>query len=332
MIAFLSRSDVITAHEQFQTLAKSISRIRQTLSLDEIFQVTATEVRALLNADRVAVFRFEPGKDWEGEFVSEDVVDGWISVLTERVHDHCFGDQFAAQYTQGRVQAVADISAAGLSSCHVDILSHFQVRANLVLPVLQGDALWGLLCIHQCSAPREWQTDEIEFVQQIADHFGVAVRQSQHAQKSEQQALEFSRTVERERSLAQTISKVRQSLELSELFQSVASEVRNLLQADRVAVFQFYPEKDWEGEFVSEDVSAEWSSVLAERVYDHCFGEKFAAQYQQGRAQAVTDIHDAGLSDCHVEILGRFQVRANLVVPVLNGEQLWGLLCIHQCA
>jgi light-regulated signal transduction histidine kinase (bacteriophytochrome) len=44
---------------------------------------------------------------------------------------------------------------------------------------LQGQKLWGLLCIHQCAAPRQWQPIEIEFVSQIANHLGVAL---QHAE------------------------------------------------------------------------------------------------------------------------------------------------------
>ncbi len=314
-----------------KTLAESISRIRQPLALDEIFQTTATEVRRYLNADRVAVFRLYPERNWEGEFVSEDVTEGWKSVLAERVYDDCFGERFAPQYEQGKFQAVTDIHDAGLSTCHIEILGRFEVRANLVVPVLKNKSLWGLLCIHQCDRPREWRSAEIEFIQHIAEHFGVAVQQSEYILKAQAQAVELAQKIEKEQALAQTISKVRQSLELEDLFQSVATEVRQLLKADRVAVFKFYPERDWEGEFISEDVVDDWPSALKQKVYDHCFGEQFSQQYLKGRVQAVANIHSAGLSDCHVDILGRFQVQANLVVPVLQADQLWGLLCVHQC-
>lgn len=314
-----------------KTLSDSISRIRQPLALEDIFKTTATEVRQYLDADRVAVFRFYPEQNWEGEFVSEDVTASWLSVLSERVYDHCFGEQFAPQYSRGRVQAIADIYAAGLSDCHVEILGRFQVRANLVVPVLKNQSLWGLLCIHQCGEPRHWQIDEIEFIQHIAEHFGVAIQQSEYILKARSQAVELSHKVEQQHALAQTISKVRQCLDIDELFQSVATEIRQLLNADRVAVFKFYPEQDWEGEFISEDVGDSWPSALEKRVYDHCFGEQFSQQYLEGRVQAVADIHAANLSDCHVDILGQFQVRANLVVPVLKASRLWGLLCVHQC-
>lgn len=166
--------------ERQTTLFHVITRLREPIDLDTIFQATAMEVRQLLGADRVGMFRFYPNSGWDdGEFVSEDVDPMFSSAIAHKVHDHCFGDQFAVHYHRGRVQAVADIYSAGLSDCHISILSQFQVKANLVVPLLQGHNLWGLLCIHQCRSARQWQTAEIEFVQQIASHLGVAL---QHAE------------------------------------------------------------------------------------------------------------------------------------------------------
>jgi light-regulated signal transduction histidine kinase (bacteriophytochrome) len=166
--------------EQQKTLFRVITRLREPLDLERIFKATATEVRQLLHADRVGMFRFYPdsGAD-DGEFVSEDVDPAFKAAMAQKVHDHCFGDQFAIHYQQGRVQAVADIYNYGLSDCHIQVLSQFQVRANLVVPLLQGQKLWGLLCIHQCSAPRQWQAIEIEFVKQIANHLGVALEHAE---------------------------------------------------------------------------------------------------------------------------------------------------------
>jgi light-regulated signal transduction histidine kinase (bacteriophytochrome) len=166
--------------EQQKALMRVVTRLREPSDLDTIFHDTAVEVRQLLAADRVGMFRFYADSGWnDGEFVSEDVDPAFDSAMIQKVHDHCFGDQFAVHYQQGRVQAVADIYAAGLSQCHIDVLSRFQVRANLIVPLLQGQKLWGLLCIHQCAAPRQWQPIEIEFVTHIANHLGVAL---QHAE------------------------------------------------------------------------------------------------------------------------------------------------------
>jgi len=179
--------------EQQNALAEVIRKIRSSLDIETIFQLAATEVRQLLNADRVGVFCFYPNTGYDdGEFVSESVVAPYDSALKIRVHDHCFGDRFAAHYYEGKIQAVADIHNAGLSQCHIDVLSRFQIRANLIVPILKGESLWGLLCIHQCVAPREWQGTEIEFVSQIATQLGVALQQADLLERSRQQALELA--------------------------------------------------------------------------------------------------------------------------------------------
>ena len=85
--------------DQQQALFRVISRIRESLDLETVFQTTAIEVRQLLAADRVGMFRFYPDADWnDGEFVSEDVDPEFDSAIATKIHDHCFGDQFALHY------------------------------------------------------------------------------------------------------------------------------------------------------------------------------------------------------------------------------------------
>ena len=310
--------------EQQRALTRVISRIRESLDLNVIFETTATEVRELLDADRVAVFQFDPSRNWEGEFISESVKPEFRSALAAKVYDHCFGPNYAAFYEAGRMQVVDDILNANLSPCHVDILGQFQVRSNLVVPLLRVGKLWGLLCVHQCDRPRSWTESEIEFVRQVSEHLGVALQHNQLLEDARYQT-------EQQKALTSVINRIRESLDLETIFNTTAIELRQLLKADRVGLFRFIPDRNWEGEFIAEDVAPNWKSALNAKVYDHCFGENFAGNYLEGQVQAIADIQTAGLSDCHIQILDQFQIRANLVVPVRLGETLWGLLCVHQC-
>ncbi|MEG4113098.1 MULTISPECIES: PAS domain S-box protein [unclassified Microcoleus] len=181
-----------TWFKKLQALMGVISKIRESLDLETIFKITATEVRQLLNADRVAVYRFFPESEGnEGEVVSEDVLPQYSPSLGARIRDYCFGEQFAAKYTKGYVQAVTDIYKARLSPCHLKILKRFQIRANLVVPLLQGKHLWGLLCIHSCGQPRQWQEDEIEFAKQVGDHLAVAIYQAELHLQTQRQIAEI---------------------------------------------------------------------------------------------------------------------------------------------
>ena len=309
------------------TLSQVLARIRASLDLETMFQTTAQEVRLLLKADRVGVFQFHHNSDYDnGEFVSESVLPQYTSALAANVYDHCFDKDDASHYAEGRVQAITDIYDAGLKSCHIEVLSQFQIRANLVVPLLKGQILWGLLCIHQCAEPRVWEVDEIEFVQQIAHHLSFALQQAELRERLQYQT-------EQQKTLFKVVNRIRESLDLQDIFSKTATELRQVLEADRVGMFRFYHEVDYEdGEFVSEDVLPRYRSALAAKIHDHCFGQDYAAHYAKGRIQAVADIYDAGLKACHIKVLSQFQVRANLVVPLLQGNFLWGLLCIHQCS
>lgn len=158
-------------------------RIRQSLHLEEILNTTVAQVREFLQTDRVLIYRFEP--DWSGVVVVESVDDRWISMLGRRLLDPDFATTFVSLYQHGRIQTTDDIYAAGLTPCHIDLLAQFQVRANLVVPILQGEQLWGLLIAHHCSGPRQWQQFNVDLLQQLATQVAIAIQQSELYQQLE---------------------------------------------------------------------------------------------------------------------------------------------------
>ncbi len=165
--------------ERESLLREVMQRIRQTLDLHTIFGTATLEIRQFLHAERVGIFKFYPESNYnDGEFVAESLADGFNSIVSIKFHDHCFGEQYAQSYQRGRFQAVDDIYNAGLLECHINILSAFQVRANLVVPLLNGKKLWGLICVHQCSSPRHWKNTEISLVYQISNQLAIAIQQA----------------------------------------------------------------------------------------------------------------------------------------------------------
>jgi GAF domain-containing protein/CheY-like chemotaxis protein len=141
-----------------------------------------------------------------------------------------------------------------------------------------------------------------------------------------------AQSIAREKVLAQVITRICQSLDLETIFTTAAAEVRQLLYADRVAVFQFNLDANYvEGEFVAEDGAPEFKSMIAAKVKDLCFGENYLKLYQEGWVQAISDTFQSDLRPDYLDILSYFKVRAKLVVPLFQQQQLWGLLCVHQC-
>jgi signal transduction histidine kinase/ActR/RegA family two-component response regulator/PAS domain-containing protein len=165
--------------ERERLLREITQRIRQSLDLVTIFNTATEEIRQFLNADRVGVLKFDPKtNNTQGEFVSESLVDGINSIVAISIDEQCFGEKHTVYYQNGQIQALDDIYQANIQSCYRDLLESFQIRANLVVPLLNSESLWGLLCIHQCHEPRDWQQSEIEFVQQIANQLAIAIQQA----------------------------------------------------------------------------------------------------------------------------------------------------------
>lgn len=102
-----------------------------------------------------------------------------MSILGFHVMDTCFQSTHAAYYQQGNTRGIEDVETAGLSSCHVDLLRSLQIRADLIVPILQKERLWGLLIAHQCRKTRQWQQSEINLFKQLASQAAIAIQQSE---------------------------------------------------------------------------------------------------------------------------------------------------------
>ncbi len=151
--------------------------IQSSLDLKQILQTTVTQTRKFLDTDRVILYKFTP--DWNGTVVVEAVGADWMSLEGEIIEDCCFQVKAALLYQKGRVSAIADIEQAYLAECHREMLAGYQVKANLVVPITNGDYLWGLLIAHHCRSTREWERGEIQLVKQLATQVAIAIHQAE---------------------------------------------------------------------------------------------------------------------------------------------------------
>ncbi|MBN3895651.1 MAG: PAS domain-containing protein [Nostoc sp. NOS(2021)] len=163
-----------------------------------------------------------------------------------------------------------------------------------------------------------------KLAQENAEQLRMTLDERKQVQGTVQQQFEQQRLV------MEMTQRIRRSLNLQDILQTTVDEVRDFLKCDRVTIFQFYP--GWGGTIVVESVAPEWMPLLPLQIYDPCIGEENVEPFKGGLVTAKTDIYTAGISPCHVEFLESLQVRANLVVPVSLGDELWGLLAAHQCA
>ncbi|QXE24230.1 multi-sensor signal transduction histidine kinase [Richelia sinica FACHB-800] len=319
-----------------RALTEVVGKIRSSLDIDLILKTTCQEVCKLLRVERVAVYRFN--QDWSGEFVNHFgiVEPQWDSIHPFGKHlvweDTYLQETKGGRYRNNESFAVNDIHQAGHTRCHLDILEQFRIRAYALTPIFVGRNLWGLLAAYQHSAPRQWEEVEVEFLGQVASQLGVALQSSHMMTQIQTRADDMQQAAEQRRILFDLVVKIRESLDLEIIFNTTVQEVRRSLKADRVGIFRFDPDIGLcSGEFIAEDVVPKFDSALGVKVQDYYLSEHYAPKYQQGEVQVVSDLNCLGSKVPHLDIIERFQVKAQIVVPLMEGDKLWGLMCIHQC-
>ncbi|MBR8826470.1 MAG: GAF domain-containing protein [Gomphosphaeria aponina SAG 52.96 = DSM 107014] len=124
-------------------------------------------------------------------------------------------------------------------------------------------------------------------------------------------------------------SRVLNNQELQQIFNQALEETRKLLLADRVVVYRF--NSDYSGYISNESVMPGWPVALNDRIEDACIPDTILKEYINGRVVPTNDVFNAGFHPDHEQLMVRLKIKANLVVPILNQGQLYGLLIAHHC-
>jgi diguanylate cyclase (GGDEF)-like protein/PAS domain S-box-containing protein len=179
--------------ERERVLRRITWHIRQSLSLDEILKKTVTEVRQFLNCDRVLIARLVEFKRMHVEV--ESVETEYLSNIGNHIYNRYFTKNVLTRCQQGKIIAIENIETSNLLPDHLDVLSQFQVKAKLVVPILiaapkedenihppphlSPTRLWGLLIAHHCKNTRKWQEWEIDLLEQLAVQVAIAIQQAE---------------------------------------------------------------------------------------------------------------------------------------------------------
>ena len=299
----------------------AVARARTKEDLNDIFDRAVHGALRILEADRVVIYRFHP--DWRGYISTEAVVPVWPRAFGDKIEDACIGEHLIEEYRQGRVVATDNVFEAGFHPEHLRLMERLQIKANLVTPILSDGQLYGLLVAHHCSAPHNWQQSEVNFLKELAIRVGLSLERVSFLEQKDAET-------ERAQQLNEISTSIREALNIENIYEAAISGIREALKTDRVVVYMF--DEKWQGSVVAESVGRGFPKALGVNIADPCFAERYVEKYQLGRVKAVDNIYEAGLTDCYLGQLEPFEVKANLVAPILAYNKLHGLLVTHQCS
>lgn len=306
-----------------------ISKIHNCSQVEDILSTSVESVQQALGCDRVVVYSLQP--DSFCKVVAEAVTSGFPKTIETTIDDPCFKARHLDSYRQGRISAIDNIYEARITPCHVETLEKIAVKANLVVPLrLPNDELYGLLILHQCTAPRIWKPEEITLTAQMAGQIGWAIDNAQRWS----QCQKIQSTLDRQQSyhdlLAVATQKIHQGNTQSEVLQIAAAQAQAILTCDRAIIYTVAQPNL--GQVIAESARSSLSPLQGRIISDPCLTPESIEKFQAGEVQTIDNIHQAGIDPESVDQLAQIAVKASIAVPIINNQdQLLGLLVVHQC-
>ena len=139
--------------------------------------------------------QFQP--DWKAVVLAESCLDAptvrGYPLLGRTLNDPCFVPDWIEPYANGQIRVVDDVATSPMPPCHRQFLENLRIRAKILVPIQVGDTLWGLMLVSQNDAPRAWQVNEIDLMQQLATHVSIAVQQASTYEQMQQELAERQR-------------------------------------------------------------------------------------------------------------------------------------------
>ncbi|MCC0177018.1 response regulator [Waterburya agarophytonicola K14] len=180
-------------------------------------------------------------------------------------------------------------------------------------------------CIHTYISTKAPLIDEDGGVYAIC---GIATDISQQKQTE----TELRASAKRESTVLEIVETIRQSLDLSEIFQATTDKLKENLKCDRVAIYRFNP--DWSGEFVAESVAEGYTPVMGSFLQtgwtDTCLQATKGGYSHTHKTFIINDVDLANLTECHRDVYRQIQAKAFCIISIFQGNKLWGLLAAYQ--
>ncbi len=301
--------------ERLRLLANTLQIIRSSLNSPDLFNTTVTEVRSALKVDRVLIYQFNAHSS--GQIIAESVETSIPRMPKELIEDSYIGPEIfkAFENDNDDFLAINNVHEVDFSPENLKLLEQLNIKACLVIPILKENERFGFLVAHHCYSTHFWQPYEINFLQQLAVQVGLT--------------LERVTLLEASQTLKDFAIRLSETLNPQDIYNLTVQEIQKAVKAERVVIYKF--DNNEQGSIIAESVVADWPSILKAEIQESCWKDCME-KYRQGLVYAVNDIYQADLSECDIQQLEAYNVKAKLTAPILLGDQLLGLLIVHQCS
>jgi diguanylate cyclase (GGDEF)-like protein/PAS domain S-box-containing protein len=188
---------------QEQLLRMLTARMRESLDLQTILSAAVSGIKTVFNADRAIIFQILPNGD--RRIVQQATQAGVVAITDAMIPPGPLPAQYLERLRQGQPIIHAGPASDLWSPEIVAFLKGVGVRSAMVAPIahpVSGDArgdrlqhhqaVWGILVVHACGEPRQWQPFEANMLQHFGDQLTTALHQAElyHQLQAANQKLE----------------------------------------------------------------------------------------------------------------------------------------------
>jgi PAS domain S-box-containing protein len=179
------RTELNQRVEKDQLVLQITQKIFQARNLDEIMQTVVMGMLEFLKIDYAAIFHLQP--DGLSILKAEAMAESWPSHLCDSHYDASLKKDYFESMGQEHI------------AIHLDDLKcleqskNTQAQAKLIMPIVQGEKLWGILVGIHCGTSRHWESLEIGLIKELSSQLSIALQQADLSQKVQDELLERRR-------------------------------------------------------------------------------------------------------------------------------------------
>lgn len=194
------RQEITERNQIEQKLARQIKRallqekitqeIRQSLDTDKILQTTVNNVGQVFKVSRCQIFSYGDAQPRLATVVAEYIIPEYPPTLGVEINLDEAICLNTAMHQERAVYWSSVYDTPLLIPC-VHIYKQLQINSLLTVRTSYQGRVNGAISIQQCDRYRQWQEEEVEFIESVAAQVGIALAQAELLQQEKQRRREI---------------------------------------------------------------------------------------------------------------------------------------------